>query len=65
MKVVRTDNYDMDRFAEACVAGPGLSKEDAQKEADKLNGPDPHAFSLYFYKVEPDNYVLQVPSWWE
>jgi hypothetical protein len=58
VKVVRTDNFCRECIPEECVAGPGLTPEEAKRVADEKNtrGSD-----SYYYMVKEDSYVLFNP----
>lgn len=60
-KIVETDNFGGDYPDEKFVNLPSMSKKNADMVADAINAAlCPHAeFCHRFWKVVPENYVLQ------
>lgn len=57
MKIVRVDNFDDEGpGGSEWVAREGLSQEEAEAVAEKMNAEEP-AWSRDFFVVKPDNYV--------
>lgn len=60
MKVIRVSNCDSEgpRGDQYVAAGPGLSHDDAEEEAE-LRNSDPKRSDEDFFRVVPDEYVLR------
>ena len=59
MRVVNTDNFNGDYPDESFYGPKGLTKESAQKYADKANEAHSGDYASRFWKVVADDYKLQ------
>ena len=57
MKVIRVDNFGRDDMPEYQVSNSGLTKDEAEAIAKRLNAKEPE-YSQDFYRVVEDSHVL-------